>query len=153
MSGVSPSSEPARRILRGLQRHFAEALGLGSLSEVTLGNGRRVDFMSIDRKGRIWVMEVKSSPQDFRSDRKWPEYQDYCDFFAFAVAPEFPQELLPSDVGLYLSDGFTAESVRQPQETPLSSARRKAVTLLYARTAAARLVQRETAGLTQLIEF
>ena len=34
--------------------------------------------------------EIKSSLEDFRTDRKWRDYLDYCDSFFFAVAEDFP---------------------------------------------------------------
>lgn len=143
MSDLTLTPSPAQRILRGMQRHFAQGHGIGSVAEVTLATGRRVDLMAIDRKGLVWVIEVKSSLADFRSDRKWPEYGDYCDCFAFAVAPEFPLEVLPPGIGLFVSDGFDADLLTPPVVTPLPAARRKAVTLRYALTAAARLGQIE----------
>ena len=38
--------------------------------------------------------------KDFKADLKWQEYRPYCDQFYFAVAPEFPQAILPDEPGL-----------------------------------------------------
>ena len=42
----------------------------------------------------IAIAEVKSGLDDFRTDRKWGEYMPYCDAFFFAVAPEFPRQIV-----------------------------------------------------------
>ena len=135
-----PLAPAAREILRGVQR-VLKSHGFESLSEVVLANGRRADVMALNAKGDIWIVEIKSSIADFRSDQKWPEYRDYCDRLLFAVAPEFPNEILPQETGLILADKYDGEIVREAPEARLTPARRKAVTLAFARVAAARLMQ------------
>lgn len=135
-----PLAPAAREILRGVQR-LLKSHDFESLSEVVLANGRRADVMALNAKGDIWIVEIKSSIADFRSDRKWPEYRDYCDRLLFAVAPDFPNEILPQETGLILADKYDGEIVRDAPETRLTAARRKAVTLAFARVAAARLMQ------------
>lgn len=130
--------ERARTILRGTQR-LLRTLDFESLSEVTLGNGRRADVLAVRRNGDIWIIEIKSSIADYRADQKWPEYREYCDALLFAVAPDFPSEILPCDTGLILADAYAGELIRQPPLHPLATARRKAVTLSIARTASMRL--------------
>lgn len=134
-----PLAPAARDILRGVQR-VLQAHGLVSLSEVVLANGRRADVMALGVQGDIWIVEIKSSIADFRSDGKWPEYRDYCDRLLFAVAPDFPVEILPGETGLVLADRYDGEIVREAPEARLTPARRKAVTLAFARVAAARLM-------------
>ncbi len=131
-------SERAAEICRGVIRALA-AHGLTGLIEVTLPNGRRADIMALSPTGTIWIIEIKSSLVDFQVDQKWPEYRDYSDALFFAVAPDFPQEILPTDTGLIVADRFGGEMIRQAPEHRLAPARRKAVTLHYARLAAARL--------------
>ena len=41
--------------------------------------------MAVSDTGSIWIIEIKSSIEDFRCDGKWPEYAGYCDQFYFAV--------------------------------------------------------------------
>jgi hypothetical protein len=129
----------ARATLRGTQR-LLRSLNFESLSEVCLGNGRRADIFALARDGTAWIVEIKSSIADFRADQKWHEYRDYCDALLFAVAPDFPSEILPADTGLILADAYGGELVRDAPRHPMSAARRKAVTLSFARTAAARLL-------------
>ena len=99
--------------------------------------------MSIGEKGEIWIVEVKSGVPDFRSDRKWQDYLEWCDRFFFAVGPEFPAEILPLEAGLLISDQYEAILVQEPAATPLAGARRKALTLRFAHVAARRLSGRD----------
>jgi hypothetical protein len=147
---LSPFGDPvpngrAADIVRGAQRMFAE-LGLASLTEVTLANGRRADIMAMGPKGEIVIVEVKSCLQDFRTDQKWPEYAPYCDRFYFAVDCDFPQERIPDEAGLLVCDAFGGACLRECLPSPLNAARRKAVTLSFARLAAARLMRVGVAG-------
>lgn len=132
-------------IVRGVQRMFAE-LGLASLTEVTLANGRRADVMAMGPRGEVVIVEVKSCLQDFRTDQKWPEYAPYCDRFYFAVDCDFPQERIPAEAGLLVCDAFGGAFLRECSPAPLKPARRKAVTLSFARLAAARLMRVGVAG-------
>ncbi|RUO98386.1 MmcB family DNA repair protein [Hyphomicrobium sp.] len=131
--------ERAKTILRGTQR-LLRTLDFESLSEVTLASGRRADVLALRRNGEIWIVEIKSSVADFRADLKWPEYREFCDALLFAVAPDFPSEILPTDAGLILADAYGGELVRPPPVQTLAPARRKALTLSIARTASMRLL-------------
>lgn len=113
--------------------------GLASLLEVPLANGRRADLMGLTPSGEIWIVETKSCVEDFAVDLKWPDYRAYCDRFFFAVPEGFPLALIPEDVGLMVADGFGGAILRASPLAPLAGARRKAVTLLFARLAAHRL--------------
>lgn len=124
----------ARGVMRMLSQHDRPAL-----AEVTLRNSRRADVMAIGRDGLIWIVEVKSSVADYRSDAKWQEYRDFCDRFFFAVPPDFPSEIIPDDCGLIIADAFDGAFARDAPDLRLNAARRKAVTLRFARMAAERL--------------
>ena len=112
---------------------------MAPVSEVSLASGRRADIAAVAESGEIWIVEIKSSIEDFRVDQKWPEYRDYCDRLFFAVAPAFPNEILPADTGLMIADRYGGEIVRAAPEHKLAGARRKAMTLRLVRTAAFRL--------------
>jgi hypothetical protein len=129
--------ETTATVTRGAFR-LLEALGYAALTEVCLPNGRRADLMALGSKGQIFIVEVKSGIDDFRTDQKWHEYLPYCDAFAFAVAPEFPREVLPEEPGLIVADGFGGAILREAPAAPLAGARRKALTLAFARLAAMR---------------
>ena len=143
---VASRPETTAQVTRGAARLLA-ALGYAALAEVTLPNGRRADLMALGPKGQIFIVEVKSSVEDFRTDQKWWEYQPYCDAFAFAVAPEFPREILPEEPGLMVADGFGGAVLREAPAAPLAGARRKALTLAFARLAALRAAGAEATRL------
>ena len=124
-------------VTRGAARLMVD-LGYAPLLEVGLPNGRRADVMALGPRGDIAICEVKSSAEDYLTDRKWGDYLPFCDRFYFAVAPEFPQGLLPEEPGLIVADGFGGAVVREAPHTPLAGARRKALTLAFARLAAGR---------------
>lgn len=131
-------SETALMVQRGVGR-LLRAAGFATLPEFTLTTGRRADIIALNPAGSIWIVEIKSSIADFRSDSKWQDYRDYCDRLFFAIPPTVPPEILPSDAGLIVADNWGADIQRHPEETPLHAARRKAVTLAFARAAALRL--------------
>ena len=135
--GLISRPETTATVTRGAARLLID-LGYAPLAEVTLPNGRRADLMAVGRKGEIFIVEVKSGIEDFRVDLKWPEYRPYCDAFAFAVAPEFPRHILPDAPGLIVADGFGGAILREAPAEPLAGARRKALTIAFARLAALR---------------
>ncbi|MCY4461911.1 MAG: MmcB family DNA repair protein [Albidovulum sp.] len=130
--------QPGQAIARGVCRHLLQH-GFASLEEFTPAPGLRVDAMALGPKGEIWIIECKSSLTDFRTDTKWQGYLDFCDRFFWAVTTFFPLELLPSDTGIIVADAYGAEIVRMAAESKLAAARRKKLTLKFARNAAERL--------------
>ncbi len=141
-ASASKTARPEPKPLRGAIR-LLESMGHGTLTEFPLRSGRRADILSLGVKGEIWIVEVKSGVPDFRSDRKWQDYLEWCDRFFFAVGPEFPAEILPAEAGLLISDEYEAILVREAAATPLFGARRKALTLRFAHLAARRLSGRD----------
>ncbi|MDQ0510966.1 hypothetical protein QOZ99_001862 [Angulomicrobium amanitiforme] len=132
-------SETARALQRGTLRYLA-ARGLMGVPEFGLASGRRADIAAIDARGEVWVIEIKSSVIDFRTDRKWVEYRLHCDRLFFAVSPDFPLDILPEETGVLVADQFGAGLIREAPRHPLPGATRKALTLRLARTAAGRLM-------------
>jgi len=134
---IASRPETTGAVTRGAVRLLA-ALGYAPVLEAPLPNGRRADVMALGPKGDILIVEVKSSLEDFRADRKWAEYAPFCDAFYFAVAPEFPRDLLPDGPGLIVADGFGGAILRGAPSAILAAPRRKALTLSFARLAALR---------------
>jgi hypothetical protein len=125
-------------VTRGAARLLFD-LGFSPLVEFCLPNGRRADLAGLDAKGRLVIAEVKSCQADFDGDAKWTDYLAYCDAFYFAVAREFPIALLPPAEGLILADAFGGVVLREAAERRLAAARRKSLTINFARQAAARI--------------
>lgn len=135
-SAVEPIG--AALLARGVCRAL-EQLGYTSLMEFSLTNGRRADILALGKSGDLVIVEIKSSVADFRADRKWTVYRDFSDRLYFAVPNEFPRALIPEECGLIVADPFGAVLLRDGSTTPLNPHRRRALTLRFARIAAARL--------------
>jgi hypothetical protein len=138
-------SEKAMLVRKGVQILLNE-MRHAVLPELPLASGRRADLISISDKGEIWIVEIKSSIEDFRVDRKWPDYRLHCDRLFFATHRDVPLEIFPEDCGLFLSDGYGADMVREAPEHRLPPATRKSVTLSVCRAAAQRLLHAEWAA-------
>lgn len=131
-------SETALMVQKGVCR-LLRAAGFATLTEFTLVTGRRADVIALNDSGSIWIVEIKSSLEDFRADSKWPEYWDYCDRLFFAIPQAMAQEIIPASTGLIVADSWGADILRHPDEALLHASRRKALTLAFARAAAFRL--------------
>jgi hypothetical protein len=130
----------AQRICRGVTR-LLDGLGFASLHEFPLKARRRADVIALHASGEIVIVEVKSGRADFRSDRKWPEYLEFCDRFFFAVEPDFPRDLIPVDCGLIIADAHGGEIVRPAPQGRLNGNRRRVLTLQVAISANRRLAR------------
>ena len=97
------------RLARGVCRGLA-ALGYAALTEFPLGNGRRADVIAVNGAGETLIVEIKCSVADFRADRKWPAYLEFCDAFYFAVPAGFPLGYARTD---YLEIGHLFLTDRQ----------------------------------------
>src|SRR5271167_3841573 len=131
-------SATAQAVARGTQRLLL-TLGLSCVAELPLLSGRRADLVALGGDGEIWIVEIKSSVEDFRADRKWPDYRMHCDRLFFATSAAIPLDIFPPDAGLILADGYGAELVREAPEHRLHASTRKSVMLAFARAAAVRL--------------
>ncbi len=136
ISALAPAD--AISLARGVCRAF-DQLGYVSLVEFPLTDGRRADIFALGRRGDLVAVEIKRSVADFRADRKWPHYREFADRLYFAVPSGFPRALIPEDCGLMVADAFGAAVLRDGETNPLAAARRRAMTLRFARIAAARL--------------
>jgi len=131
-------SDTALAVARGAAR-LLHAHGFCVVSELPLPSGRRADLVALDSGGAIWIVEVKSSVADFRTDQKWQDYRLHCDRLFFATTVEVPCEIFPPDTGLIVADAYGAEFRCEAPEHRLAAATRKAMMLIFARAAALRL--------------
>jgi hypothetical protein len=125
-------------VQRGVAR-LLRTTNFAVLPEFTLASGRRADLIGIAGSGEIWIVEIKSSIEDFRGDTKWPEYQDFCDRLFFAIPASLDPGIMPAEAGLIVADRWGADILRQAAQVNLHASRRRAVTLSFARAAALRL--------------
>jgi hypothetical protein len=131
-------SDTALAIQRGVGR-MLRVSGFHMVSELGLASGRRADIVALGANGDIWIVEIKSSIEDFRVDQKWPDYRDHCDRLFFATHTGVPAEIFPTDAGLILADGYGAAVIREAPEHRLAGATRRAMLLRFAQAAAGRL--------------
>lgn len=131
-------SARALEIQRGTAR-LLKGLDYSCIFEMTLRSGRRADILAVSASGEILIIEIKSSLEDFRSDRKWPEYRAFCDRLYFATLADVDPGIFPEDAGLIAGDGFDAEILRDAPEHKLAAASRKALLLKVARASCDRL--------------
>ena len=146
-SDAAAVSFPERTLaVRRAAARLCVLLGWAPVHEVSLPNGRRADILALRPDGRFVCIEVKSGARDFLADQKWPEYRDYCDALYFAVDLDFPQELLPAEVGLIVAAGLAAELLREAPVHPLAASRRRRLLQRFATLAATRLTLLEDPG-------
>jgi hypothetical protein len=131
-------SAHATAVCRGVGRWLRQH-GFVMVTELPLATGRRADVVGLGPDGALWIVEIKSSVEDFRADRKWPDYRLSCDRLFFASHAGVPLDLFPEDAGLILADQFGAELIREAPEHRLPGATRKAMLVRFAQAAAVRL--------------
>ena len=137
-------SSRAMMVRRGMQILLHD-MRHAILPEMALSNGRRADLITVSEKGEIWIIEIKTSIEDFRVDRKWPDYRASCDRLFVATHKDVPLDIFPEDCGLFLSDGYGAHQMREAPEHKLAPASRKSIMLNFSRLAARRLMLAEWA--------
>lgn len=131
-------SETALAVARGASR-FLASLGFSALSEVPLPSGRRADLVAVNAKGDIWIVEIKSSRNDLRTDQKWSEYRAHCDRLFFAFTQDLPCEIFPAGTGLIVADAYGAYLHCEAPEHRLPAATRKTMLLRFGLSASSRL--------------
>jgi hypothetical protein len=131
-------SATALAIARGTMR-LLHQLGFSAVSELPLPSGRRADLVAMNKAGDLWIVEIKSSIEDFRADQKWTDYRLHCDRLFFATTVEVPCEIFPKDTGLIVADAFGAHLVCEAPQHRLHASTRKCMMLAFARCAALRL--------------
>ncbi|WP_332054860.1 MmcB family DNA repair protein [Reyranella sp.] len=129
-------------VCRGACRLMRQS-GRSVLLEMPLPDGRRADIFVVGADGELIIVEVKSSIEDWRVDVKWPDYLDWCDLLYFAVPVDFPQDLIPQEIGLIVADAYGGEILRRPARRPVTAARRKSLLIDCARLASERLARLE----------
>ena len=131
-------SATALSVARGTTR-LLHQFGFSAVSELALPSGRRADLVALNTAGDIWIVEIKSSIEDFRADQKWMDYRLHCDRLFFATTLDVPCEIFPKHTGLIVADAFGASIVCEAPEHRLPAATRKSMMLRFAHAAALRL--------------
>lgn len=131
-------SDRAAAIQRGVGR-LLRSRGFAVVPELSLATGRRADVVGLGHGGELWIVEIKSSIADFRTDSKWPDYRLSCDRLFFATHGSVPLDIFPQDTGLIVADPYGGAFLREAPEHRLAAATRKAMLIRFAQAAAVRL--------------
>ncbi len=131
-------SDTALAVARGTAR-LLRSLGFACIGELPLPSGRRADLVGLNERGDIWIIEIKSSVEDLRADRKWQEYRAHCDRLFFAFTQDLPCEIFPGETGLIVADAYGAHLQCEAPEHRLSAPTRKLMTVRFAMAAAQRM--------------
>ena len=126
------------RITDAIARSYYEQ-GDGVLREFKLRVKRRVDLITINDKGWITIIEIKSSLADFRNDKKWNEYIEWADQFYFGVAHNFPISNLPKEHGIITTDGFDIYEAQPSPVQKLNGSRRNTLVRKLAKASMRRI--------------
>tara|TARA_B100000315_G_C14542481_1_gene571595 strand:- start:11 stop:481 length:471 start_codon:yes stop_codon:yes gene_type:complete len=81
----------SRKIIQETLR-FLSNKGYKTITEFALPNKKRVDIIALNSKKEILIIEVKSKNNDFKNDKKWKKYLNYCNYFYFAFN-KYPKNL------------------------------------------------------------
>lgn len=146
MEAIAGTAPDRTLAVRRAAARLCLLLGWAPVHEVPLPNGRRADILALRPDGGFACIEVKSTPRDFLTDRKWPDYREDRDALYFAVDTDFPLGLLPPEAGLIIAAGLTAELIREAPSHPLSGSRRRSLLQRVALLAATRLAVLEDPG-------
>ena len=131
-------SETAAAVARGTAR-LLRSLGFACVSELSLPSGRRADLVALNERGEVWIVEIKSSVEDLRADRKWEDYRAHCDRLFFAFTQALPSEIFPDNTGLIVADAYGAHMVCDAPEHRLPAPTRKLMMVRFGMAAAGRM--------------
>jgi len=131
-------SETALAIARGTAR-LLRSLGFSCVSELPLPSGRRADLVALNERSEIWIVEIKSSVEDRRVEKKWQDYRAHCDRLFFAFTQDLGCEIFPAETGLIVADAYGAHMHREAPEHRLAAPTRKLMTVRFAMAAAQRI--------------
>lgn len=136
--GTPRISPLTRSLTRGVCRMLT-GMGYGTLTEFPLPNGRRVDVIGLGTQGTFAIVEIKSTVEDFRADRKWHEYLPFCEHFYFAVPQRFPIAVLPADCGVIVADRYDGTILRPSPAAVVNGTRKRRQLQRFAHAASMRL--------------
>src|ERR1700677_1467472 len=101
----------AQDVARGVSRLLLQE-GFSPILEFTLANGRRLDVAALGPDGTVLGVEIKVAVADLKGDMKCPEYLEFCELFYFAIPPDFPDEFVRPNTGLFVADRYGGAIVR-----------------------------------------
>lgn len=107
----------ANLIKSSVQRYFTKkCYAVNAEVGLNKGGALRADLLAVNMRGEVVVIEVKSSVADFKSDKKWWHYVDFCSRLYFAVDEKTYtkiHDLIPKGFGIIVVDGSGKAWVKQ----------------------------------------
>ena len=129
--------QSSREILQKTMQ-FLYSKGYKVLSEFALPNKKRVDIIAINSKKKIIIVEVKSNKKDFKLDKKWKNYLNYCNYFFFASNEKFINFKFKSEVGLIEKKGNCIKITKKPKYNLISDRKKNSLIFKMALSAASK---------------
>lgn len=124
--------------------HFTR-YGYSCYKEIGLNSWgkQRADLVGVNLKSKILVVEIKSSVQDYKTDKKWKSYLPFCDRFFFCISetlytkigPQIKKDLAKTGAGLLVLNaktGFLDTKIRCAEQSFLSTEQRLTLVTRFA---------------------
>ena len=92
---------------------FLSSKGYKVLSEFALPNKKRVDIIAINSKKEIIIVEVKSKKNGVKTDKKWKNYLNYCNYFYFACNDKLEDFNLPKNIGIIQNKASSTKIIKK----------------------------------------
>lgn len=123
-------------VLKAAAMGYLLKKGFSNFDELGLvaWGGLRADVIALNLRGRIIICEIKSSPADYKTDKKWRRYTEYCDqlYFVFTektfakLKARLKEDLKGTGAGVLVLSSTSGylESKKSAKEQNMSAATR-----------------------------
>ena len=126
-----------REILQKTMRYLSDK-GYRVLSEFALPNKKRVDIIGINSKKKIIIVEVKAKEKDLKTDKKWKNYLNYCNYFYFSCTEEIKKLDILQNVGIIQVTNSKVKIIKKSKFKKLSKTTNFRLILHFALSAASK---------------
>ena len=114
---------------------FLSSKGYKVLSEFALPNKKRVDIIAINSKKEIIIVEVKSKKNEVKTDKKWKNYLNYCNYFYFACNDKLKNFNFSKNVGVIQKKSNSIKIIKKSKYKKISQKRKNILILKIALSA------------------
>jgi hypothetical protein len=117
---------------------FLSSKGYKVLSEFALPNKKRVDIIAINSKKEIIIVEVKSKKSEVKTDKKWKNYLNYCNYFYFACNDKLKDLNLSKNIGVIQNNSKSIKITKKSKYKKLSENKKNKLIFKIALSAASK---------------
>ena len=114
---------------------FLSSKGYKVLSEFALPNKKRVDIIAINSKKEIIIVEVKSKKSEVKTDKKWKNYLNYCNYFYFACNDKLKDLNFSKYIGVIQNNSKSIKITKKSKYKKISQKRKDTLILKIALSA------------------